>query len=56
MLWGADDRLLPRAYAEKVAAGLPQAKLTFIEGCAHMPQRECADRLLPLLDAAIAGR
>ena len=56
MVWGAEDRLLPRAYAEKVAAGLPQAKLTFLDNCGHMPQRECPDRLLPLLEAAIAGR
>jgi pimeloyl-ACP methyl ester carboxylesterase len=56
MLWGRDDELLTPAYAEKVKAGLPQARIQYLDRCGHMPQRECADRLLPLLEAALAGR
>ena len=56
MFWGRDDELLTPAYAEKVKAGLPRATLQYLDRCGHMPQRECADRLLPLLEAALSGR
>lgn len=56
MLWGRDDELLPPAYAERVKAGLATAQLHFVDRCGHMPQRECPDRLLPLLEQALAGR
>jgi pimeloyl-ACP methyl ester carboxylesterase len=55
LLWGADDRILPPAYAERVASGLPSARLETIPGCGHMPQRQCSDRLLPLLLQAVDG-
>lgn len=56
LFWGRDDELLPPAYAEKIKAGLLRATIQYLDRCGHMPQRECADRLLPLLDAALAGR
>lgn len=54
LLWGDADDLLPWAYAERVAAALPASDLQRLAGCGHMPQRECADRLVPLLERAIA--
>lgn len=55
LIWGAEDRLLPPAYAQELARGLPNAALDLLPSCGHMPQRECPDRLLPLLERAIAG-
>jgi pimeloyl-ACP methyl ester carboxylesterase len=53
LLWGADDKILPVSYAERVAQQLPRARLEAIPGCGHLPQRECAPRLLPLLQQAL---
>jgi pimeloyl-ACP methyl ester carboxylesterase len=55
LIWGAADQVMTVAYAEKVAAALPRAKLLTIEGCGHVPQRECPHRLLPLLLQALEG-
>jgi pimeloyl-ACP methyl ester carboxylesterase len=55
LLWGADDRILPLSYAERVAAQLPSARLETMARCGHVPQRQCADRLVPLLVAAGDG-
>jgi pimeloyl-ACP methyl ester carboxylesterase len=54
LLWGADDRILPVSYARRVAAQLPNARLETIPACGHIPQRECAPRLLELLLPALA--
>ncbi len=53
LIWGADDRLIPLAYAEQARARLPHATLHTIADCGHVPQRECPAALLPLLEAAI---
>jgi len=53
LLWGADDKILPVSYAERVASQLASARVETIPGCGHVPQRECAPRLLPLLQRAL---
>ncbi len=55
LLWGKDDKILPVSYAERVASQLPSARVEMIPGCGHVPQRECAPRLLPLLQQALDG-
>lgn len=55
LVWGADDKILPVSYAERVASQLPSARVETIPGCGHVPQRECAPRLLPLLQQALDG-
>jgi abhydrolase domain-containing protein 6 len=52
LLWGEDDKILPPAYAERVASQLPSSRVALIPACGHVPQRECPDRLLPLLREA----
>jgi pimeloyl-ACP methyl ester carboxylesterase len=54
LVWGEDDQVLPLSYAKKVAEMLPAARLMRIPSCGHVPQRECADRLVPVLDQAIS--
>lgn len=54
VLWGASDRYLGRAYAERLAEGLPNARLTFLETCGHLPQAECPKSFTEGLRAVLA--
>lgn len=40
---GADDKLVPRAYAEEFVRLIPEARLASIDGAAHMPMLEKAE-------------
>ncbi len=55
LIWGAADRVLPLAYAERVAAALPAARVMRLERCGHVPQRECPDALSAALAQALAS-
>jgi len=44
VVWGADDRLIPLAYGEAWARGIPGARLVTIERCGHLPPLEQPDR------------
>jgi 3-oxoadipate enol-lactonase len=41
VLWGSEDIEIPRVYSERLAAALPHAILSVIEGSGH---KSCADR------------
>ena len=41
ILWGKSDRLVPWAYAERMAAALPAVRAVAIARCGHIPQGEC---------------
>lgn len=43
LVWGASDKLLPLAWAERLQAQLPAARLTKIDRCGHVPQQECPE-------------
>jgi pimeloyl-ACP methyl ester carboxylesterase len=45
LVWGDADALFPPAYAERLAAGLPAARLTLVPDCGHVPHRECPAEL-----------
>ncbi len=53
LLWGAADRFLTVSYAEGVARALPRARLVTLDGCGHVPQRECPERFLTALQDAL---
>lgn len=55
LLWGESDRLMPLEYARRLAAELPQARLTTIPRCGHVPQVECPDAFLAALRPLLAG-
>ena len=42
ILWGAQDRLLPRSSVDDFRRLLPHARVELIEGCGHIPQLERA--------------
>ena len=54
LVWGAADQLLTLDYARRLVDGLPRARLHVVEGCGHVPQRECPDRFLEALGSALA--
>jgi pimeloyl-ACP methyl ester carboxylesterase len=44
LIWGESDRLFSIAYARRMMAQLPAARLTTIPGCGHVPMQECPAR------------
>ena len=55
ILWGADDRLLPSAYAEAWRRGLPASRLTLVERCGHLPHIERADEVARRVGKFLGG-
>jgi len=49
LLWGADDGVLPLAYAEALQQALPRATLHVIEGAGHIPHMQQPERFLQCL-------
>jgi pimeloyl-ACP methyl ester carboxylesterase len=43
---GAEDRLIRSWYFEAVGAEIPNAKLSLIPSCGHVPQEECPDEFM----------
>jgi pimeloyl-ACP methyl ester carboxylesterase len=43
IVWGADDKLMPREYGASWRERLPDARLVEIDGCGHLPHVEKAD-------------
>jgi pimeloyl-ACP methyl ester carboxylesterase len=54
LVWGDSDGLFTLDYAQRLLDGLPRARLHRIEGCGHVPHRECPDATLDALVAALA--
>ncbi len=55
LLWGAEDGLFPRAYAENLAAHLPRSETRFLDGCGHVPQRQCPQAVAAALGPWLAS-
>lgn len=56
---GAEDRTVPVAESERLAAELPDATLRVLDGCGHYPQEECPDGVLSAIAdwwPALVGR
>ena len=49
IIWGADDGVLPLTYAETLQRGIAGAKLHVIEGAAHIPHMQQAEKVLACL-------
>jgi len=45
VIWGADDKIMPPAYAGLWQERLPDARLVMIENCGHLPHVEQAARV-----------
>jgi pimeloyl-ACP methyl ester carboxylesterase len=53
LVWGDADALFTMDYAQRLLDGLPAARLTPVEDCGHVPHRECPDRFIAALEAAL---
>ena len=53
LVWGDADELMTMAYAQQLLDGLPAARIHSIKDCGHVPHRECPDRFLEVLTAAL---
>ncbi len=51
LIWGADDGLLPVAYAEALQKKIAGATLQIVEGAAHIPHRQQPEKFLACLNA-----
>lgn len=49
VIWGAQDRLFPPEYGQRLASMIPAARWSVIEGCGHLPQVERPDELAALV-------
>jgi pimeloyl-ACP methyl ester carboxylesterase len=54
LLWGDRDQVFPLSYAERMATGLPAARLTCLTGCGHTPHREKPSRFNEALRRILA--
>jgi pimeloyl-ACP methyl ester carboxylesterase len=55
VVWGDSDRLLPSAYAELWQKRLPDARVTMIKNCGHLPHVEKAEEVSRVVTAFIDG-
>jgi pimeloyl-ACP methyl ester carboxylesterase len=51
LLWGAEDRLVPRVYAEEFSRRLPRTQVEVVDGAGHAPHLEQPETV-----AALVGR
>jgi pimeloyl-ACP methyl ester carboxylesterase len=49
VVWGDDDRLVPRAFGEEYQKHIPGAKMTLIKDCGHMPMFEKEDEFVRVI-------
>lgn len=54
LIWGMDDELVSFANAEMLLAELPNARVTRLEGCGHLPHIDCAARFMQALREILA--
>lgn len=54
LVWGASDRYLGAEYPQRLVSGLPNARLTLLETCGHLPQAECPVPFLEALTTVLA--
>lgn len=55
VLWGADDRLIPRTFADRFGRDIPGAVVRVYPGLGHVPMEEAPERTLPDVRAFLAS-
>jgi pimeloyl-ACP methyl ester carboxylesterase len=56
LVWGANDRLSPPAYAQAYQRLIPRAELVVIEDCGHMPHVEEPEGFVAALEGFLADK
>jgi pimeloyl-ACP methyl ester carboxylesterase len=52
--WGREDRIIPLEAGQRLAAGIPRARLVVADGCGHLAVLECRDRFVGAVEAFLA--
>jgi pimeloyl-ACP methyl ester carboxylesterase len=52
--WGSEDRIIPVAVGERLAAGITGARLVVTEGCGHLAVLECREAFIAAVEAFLA--
>jgi pimeloyl-ACP methyl ester carboxylesterase len=55
LAWGSDDRIIPRAAMDVIAAAVPHAQRRLIAGAGHLPQQERPAELAELIEGFISS-
>lgn len=55
VITGDDDRIVPTAESIRLAGELPDARLTVIPACGHVPHEECPEPFLTAVKPFVAG-
>jgi pimeloyl-ACP methyl ester carboxylesterase len=55
LIWGEDDRLVPRVYADEFARRLPRTTLEVVQGAGHAPHLEQPEATSRLAQAFLRG-
>lgn len=53
VITGDDDRIVPTQESVRLAAELPNAELAIIESCGHVPQEECPQQVIQVVQQFI---
>ena len=54
VVWGAQDKIVPVAHAQRFAKDLPQARVEVFDSCGHFPHEERADAFVRLVGDFVA--
>lgn len=54
VIHGSEDEIFPPAHGRDLAATIPDARLTIIDGMGHVPEDAHSDEIARLIEAAIA--
>ena len=49
IVWGAEDRILPAAFANEFKRLLPKAEVEIVPQCGHLPQTEKAEQFCDIV-------
>jgi pimeloyl-ACP methyl ester carboxylesterase len=49
LAWGREDRIIPRATMDLIAAAAPGARTVIIPGAGHLPQQERPDEVAAVI-------
>lgn len=56
VITGDDDRIVPTEQSVRLAGELPDAQLAVLDACGHIPQEECPEAWLAVVDTFMEGR